>query len=119
MAEAALSQSEEEQVIERIVRNQLAIKELEEQNATLKAYFKTNQDAYPVGSNKTVGKFYVKASRNARIDNALAFAKLPARVFNSVSKKVVDTKAANAVLDPEQLASITKEFDPKIEVGLV
>lgn len=112
-----LTQTEEEQVAERIVRNQLAIKELEEENATLKQYFKSNE-AYPAGVTKEVGKFYIKVTANARVDDALARANLGLATYKRLSKTVIDGPMAKKILAPDQYAKIQKVYDNKIEIGL-
>lgn len=113
-----ISLTEEEQALEIIVRNQLLIAELEEQNKTLKTFFKERQEAYPVGSKKEVGKFYIKVTKNSRVDNALALKYLSANVYNRLIKKVIDPVAAKRSLTPEQYAKISKVYENKIEVGL-
>jgi hypothetical protein len=113
-----LTQTEEEQVAERIVRNQLAIKELEEENTLLKQYFK-GSDAYPAGETKEVGKFYIKVTKNTRVDDGLARASLPASEYNRLSKQVIDGTLAKKVLSAERYAKIQKVYDNKIEIGLI
>lgn len=113
-----LEQSEEEQVLELITRNQLEIKRLQEENDQLKGFFKGNSNAYPVGR-KEVGKFYIQVSENRRVDDKLARETLDSEVYERVSKQVVDTAKAKRFLTEEQYASIQKVYDNKIEVGLV
>ena len=113
-----LTTAEEEAVLELIVRNQLKIKELTEQNDTLKAYYKQSDTAYPAGTYREVGKFYVRVSENTRIDDTLAKSVLKPSVYERVSKRVIDTKRAAAILDEESKQKIRKVFDNKIEVGL-
>lgn len=113
-----LTQSEEEQVLERIVRNQIQIKELEAENATLKGFFKQSPEGYPAGSRKTVGKFYIQVSENKRIDDALAQKVLTPVQYRGVSKTVINVTLAKAILAPPMLEKITKKFENKIEIGL-
>lgn len=113
-----ITQTEEERALELIVRNQLKIAELEEQNRTLKAFFKERNAEYPTGSKKEVGKFYIKVSSNTRVDDALARLHLNSRVYNNLTKTVIDSVKAKRALTPEQYAKISKVYDNKIEVGL-
>lgn len=115
-----LDQTEEEQVIERIVRNQLEIKRLQEENDTLKAYFKERDNSYPAGTRREVGKFYVQISENTRIDDKLAKSVLSASEYNAVSNRVIDSQAARKrfMFKPDILNAITKKFDNRVEVGL-
>jgi len=115
--EAPLSAKEEEKVLEIIVRNQLEIKRLQEENDTLKLYYKQSPTAFPAGFIKKVGKFYVRVSSNTRIDDALAKA-LGTRTYERITRRVVDAKLAKANLNQSDLAQITKTFENKIEVGL-
>lgn len=113
-----ITQTEEERALELIVRNQLKIAELEEENKLLKGFFKERKDAYPAGATKEVGKFYIKVSTNRRVDNALALSKLSSLQYKQVSKTVIDPVAAKRYLSPEKYAEIVKTYDNKIEVGL-
>lgn len=113
-----LTPDEEEFALERIVRNQLTIKALEEENAQLKLFFKERSDDYPAGSMKRRGKFYIKVTTNSRIDQKLADTHLTMRERNSISKLTVDAAKARAYLSPEKLAQITKVYDNKLEIGI-
>lgn len=115
----SITLTEEEQALELIVRNQLKIAELEEENRTLKAFFKERDSAYPAGSKKEVGKFYIKVSTNQRVDDALAKLHLDGRTYQRLTKTVIDSVKAKRALTPEQYAKIQKTYDNKIEVGLL
>ena len=115
----ALTQCEEEAVLERIVRNQLLVKEIEEETALLKQFVKDRPEIYAAGTTKTVGRFYVKVSTNQRIDNELAARHLNSALFKRVSKTVIDPVVARRHLSAADLAKITKVYDNRIEVGLV
>lgn len=119
MSEEILSEDEETNVLERIVRNQLKIKELQEENDLLKTYYRQSPDGFPAGTRRQVGKFYVQVSSNTRLDDGLAKKELADNLYANVSKTVLDTTKAKRVLTEETLAKITKVFDNKIEVGLV
>lgn len=113
-----LSMGELESVMERIVRNNLAIKEIEAENEALKGFFKGNP-AFEAGTTVTSGKFYVKVSTNRRIDDALARRVLTGPQYSSVSKISVDPIKARRTLPETTLAKITKVYDNRIEIGLV
>jgi hypothetical protein len=113
-----LAPDEEEQLAERIFRNQLRISELQEENDTLKTYFKKNATIFPAGTNKTFGKFYVKITSNSRVDDALAKANLTINTYKRFAKTVIDGAAAKRGLDPNTYAKIIKKYDNKVEVGL-
>ena len=113
-----LTQTEEEIALERIVRNQLAIKELEAENEQLKQFFKDRPEAYPAGSALERGKFYIKITKSTRIDDKLAREHLPWAKYTRVSKQVVDTTAARRILSDAELEKITKTYDNRIEIGL-
>lgn len=113
-----LEKTEEEQVIEILVRNQLEIKRLQEENDKLKSFFKGNEAAYPVGR-REVGKFYIQVTENKRVDDKLAQSALLPGDYRAVTKQVIDTATAKRVLTEDQYASIQKKYDNKIEVGLI
>jgi len=113
-----LTQTEEEIALERIVRNQLAIKELEAENEQLKQFFKDRPEQYPAGAALERGKFYIKITKSTRIDDKLARDNLSAARYRSVSKMTVDTTAARRYLNETELAKITKTYDNRIEIGL-
>lgn len=114
-----LEQSEEQAVLERIVRAQLLKKQLEEEIELLKGYFKERPEAYPAGATITRGKFYVKVSENGRIDDTLAREVLGLSGYRQVAKLTVDPKLARRRLSGEQIEQITKKFANRLEVGLV
>jgi hypothetical protein len=114
----ALTPTEQEAILERIVRNQLTIKELEAENAALKDFFKADPALKP-GTTIEVGKFYLRSSANTRIDNTLAQSKLTTTEKRHIMKSVVDPALARRYLTPEALAKITKTYDNRIEVGLL
>jgi hypothetical protein len=113
-----LNMDEEGLLLEQIVRNKLEIERLQAENDTYVQYFKDRPDAYPTGTKKEIGKFYVKVSTNQRIDDALARKNLKVAEYNKLTKKVIDTTLARKILAEDQLAKITKVFENKIEVGL-
>lgn len=115
--EEALSHDEESAVLERIVRNQLAMKELQEETDMLKQFFKDRPERYTVGTH-TRGRFYVKITTNTRIDQKLAEKALSPMKLRSISSLKVDSAKARAILDEVQLAKITKTYDNKLEIGL-
>jgi chaperone required for assembly of F1-ATPase len=112
-----LSQTEEEAALERIVRNQLKIAELNAENDTLKGFFKGNS-AYPAGTKKEVGKFYIKVTTNTRVDDGLARINLDSRTYNRLTKKVIDGTLAKKSLGSDAYAKIVKTYDNRIEIGL-
>lgn len=113
-----LEKTEEEQVLEILVRNQLEIKRLQEENDKLKSFFKGNEAAYPVGR-REVGKFYIQVTENKRVDDKLARSVLPGSDYKLACKTVIDSTFAKRVLTEDQYASIQKKFENKIEVGLI
>lgn len=113
-----LDAQEEEQVLDRFVRNQIKIKELEEENATLKTYFKERPTDYPAGLNKKVGRFYIKVTGQTRVNDALARKTLPVAVYKRLSKQVIDGPAAKKALTPEEYAAILNTYDNRLEIGL-
>lgn len=113
-----LEQSEEQAVLERIVRAQLLKKQIEEEIELLKGYFKERPEVYPAGATITRGKFYVKVSENRRIDDALARKLLSGPAYRRIMKTVVDPKLARRYLAPEDVQKITKKFANRLEVGL-
>lgn len=115
--EEALSASEETGILERYVRNQLAMKELAEENERIKAFFKQDANETTYGR-REVGKFYIQTSRNARVDDKLARTVLGDQ-YDSMTKQVIDTALAKRNMTPEQYETIQKVGEPKIEIGLV
>lgn len=113
-----IDHNEESALFERIVANQLQIAELQAENDKLKDFIRTNPELYPVGTQKSVGKFYVKVMKNERIDDALARKALGSDTYDMVAKTTLDTRKARTFLNEEDLAKITKTFEPKVEVGL-
>lgn len=112
-----LSEAEMEAALERFVRNQLAIAALTEEQEAIKGYFK-GATTLPAGTQKTLGKFYIKVTSHTRIDQKLAEKELEHSQLRKVSKLVVDPAKARAVLSEEQLDAITKRYDNRIEIGL-
>lgn len=60
----------------------------------------------------------VRVTPNTRIDDKLARETLPDEVYESVSKRTIDTSKARAHLTSAALAKITKTYDNKVEVVL-
>lgn len=60
----------------------------------------------------------VKVTPNTRIDDKLALEHLAPEVYNTVSKRTIDTAKARAFLSDAELGAITKHFDNKVEVKL-
>lgn len=112
-----LTNDEMEAALERFVRNQLAIAELNAEQETIKGFFKA-QETLPAGTSKTIGKFYIRITSNTRIDQKLAEQKLSYPALKSVSKLVVDPVLARKRLDADVLAKITKVYENRIEIGL-
>lgn len=113
-----LAQTDEERALERIARNQLLIAELTAENDQLKTFFKERSDAYPAGTLKRVGKFYIKVSAGTRLDDTLAQQHLSTSEYKRVSKLTLDTKKARAFLTSTTLEKITKKFENRIEIGI-
>lgn len=114
----SLTASELEAAMEQFVRNQLAIKELEERQDAIKGFFKGNP-AFEAGTTVTSGKFYVRVSSNQRIDDALAKRVLTSVQYKNVSKTVVDPVKARKLLAASTVEKITKVYENRIEIGLV
>lgn len=108
----------EEQVLERIVRNKIMMEELAAENATLTEYFRERSDEYAAGTVKRVGKFYIRVTKNERIDDTLAKKNLDANTYRQLSKTVIDSTRARHYLQPSLLDKITKKYDNRIEIGL-
>lgn len=113
-----LTFDEEAAAMEQIVRNQLAIRELEEQNAMLKQFFKDRPERYPAGTNLKRGKFKLIVTSNSRIDQKLADKELSYRDMQRVTKKVVDPSLARRYLTDEQLEKITKKYENRLTFEL-
>jgi len=118
MADEVLSVSEEEEVMEAIVRLDMQIKELTEKKETLKAFFKQRDKLYPAGTKKQVGKFELIVTSNTRVDDALAKRNLPTNRYRAVTKMSVDPVKARKYLTPEEYAQVVKTYDNRIEVKL-
>lgn len=112
-----LSEAEMEAALERYVRNQLAITALNEEQEAIKGYFK-GATSLPAGTQKTLGKFYIKVTSHTRIDQKLAEKELDHSTLRRVSKLTVDPAKARAVLSEKELEAITKRYDNRIEIGL-
>lgn len=101
---------------EQIVRAQLERDELDAKISTLKGYFREGRTAdYEREGRPTI---IVKVTGNSRIDDKLAQEKLDPDVYVTVSKLSIDTAKARAFLPADTLASITKNYDNKVEVKL-
>lgn len=61
----------------------------------------------------------VKVSPNKRVDDRLAQENLPSDVYETVSKRTIDTAKARAFLTSDDLDKITKVYDNKVEIKLV
>lgn len=112
----ALNQNEFEGVLEKYVRNKMAIEALQEEQDQIKAFFKQDEPEY---GKKVFGRFYVQTTANKRVDDKLAREYLDADVYEDVSKTVVDGTLARRVLSGEDYEEIQKTFAPKIEIGIV
>lgn len=112
----ALTGAELEGVLEKYVRNKMAMEALAEENETIKGYFKQDN---PEFGKKVFGRFYIQTSRNARVDDKLAREQLDDDAYQAVSKQVVDGTKAKRVLSGDVYESIQKESAPKIEIGIV
>lgn len=117
MSTEFLTATEVDATLELIVRKQLAIKELQEEVDTLKNYFR-DEERLPAGTTFTSGKFFVKVTENKRIDDKLAQTVLGFG-YHKVTKEVVDTKKARALLSESDLAKIEKRYENKVEVGML
>ena len=113
-----LALDEEQQVLDRLVRNQIKIKELTEENDLLKGYFKQRPDTYPAGLKKKVGQFYIKITGQTRVNDSMARKVLPVAVYKRLSKQVIDGPAAKKALTEAEYEAIITTYDNRIEVGL-
>lgn len=104
---------------EEIARVNIQIAELTEYKNTLLSVFKNADTNLPP---RTVpysfGKVDVKVSAAGRIDDGLARRNLSVELYKSVCKQSIDTTLARKVLTDEQVSSITKKYDNKIEIKL-
>jgi len=113
-----LNSADEAAILEQFVRNKLAIEELEAQQNTIKTFFKERAEAYPAGTDRKNGKFYIKITENKRVDDTLARRHLTATQYRQLTKTVVDGTLARKVLSEKDYAKIVKHYDHKIEIGL-
>ncbi len=113
----ALAHDEEGMAMEQIIRNQIAIRELEEQNAMLKQFFKDRPEQYPAGTKIKRGNLVLTVSPNTRIDTKLAEKELTSREWASVSKRVVDPTLARRYLTDEKIEKISKKYENKLTFG--
>lgn len=113
-----LAHDEEAMALEQIVRNQLAIAELEEQNAMLKQFFKDRPEQYPVGTKIQRGKFTLSVSAFSRIDQKLAEQVLNPSELVLVSSMKVDSTKARRYLEDELIEKISKQYDNRLTFGL-
>lgn len=111
----ALTGAELEGVLEKFVRNKMAMEALAEENETIKGYFKQDN---PEFGKKVFGRFYIQTSRNARVDDKRAQEVL-GEDYASLTKTVIDGTKAKRALSPDQYELIQKESAPKIEIGIV
>lgn len=114
-----LNVSEAEQVLERIVRNQITIRELEEENDALKGFFKDRPDTYDAGTTKIFGRFFIRVSRNQRFDPVAAAKAYPESKYKHLYKSVIDSKLVRQYLGAERAEAVSKKYDNRIEIGLV
>lgn len=108
---------DEYDVAEAIVRKQLEIKELTEQVNGLKSFFRQQEESVTL-TREGRPDLFVQVTPNARLDSSLAETYLDLETWRKVSKEVLDTALARRILSPEELAKITKTFEPKIEVKI-
>lgn len=111
----ALTGAELEGVLEKYVRNKMAMEALAEENETIKGYFKQDN---PEFGKKVFGRFYIQTSRNARVDDKLAREVL-GDDYGMLTKTVIDGVKAKRQMTPEAYEMIQKESAPKIEIGIV
>lgn len=102
---------------EQIVRAQLQRDALDEQIASLKSHFRDSKTAELEREGRPT--ISIRVTPNKRIDDKLAQERLSAEDYNTVSKRTIDTAKARAFLSDEQIASIEKVYDNKVEVKLV
>lgn len=111
-----LTQTEEEQLLELVVRSQLEIARLEEVVKNAKSFFK-QEALYPAGTNKEVGKFYIKVGESKRVDDKLARTVL-GEDYKVFTKETIDGIKAKRELAPDVYAKIQKTYENRIEIGL-
>lgn len=111
----ALNQNEFEGVLEKFVRNKMAIEALQEEQDQIKAFFKQDEPEY---GKKVFGRFYVQTTANKRVDDKLARDVLGLE-YEGITKTVVDSALAKRVLSGDDYEKIQKTFAPKIEIGIV
>ena len=103
-------------VARRIAENNLAIKELTDQNNELKEYFRqmdTGQHPFEREGQPTL---IVKVSGNSRIDDKLARDYLQPGMYSDVARMSIDPVIARRLLDPADIEKITKQYGNKIEI---
>lgn len=104
---------------EEIARINIEIAELTEYKNELLSVFKNpNTNLPPRTQPYEFGKVDVKVSASGRIDDGLAKRLLPEAIYSLVSKQTIDTAKARKALSEEEIASITKQYDNKIEIKL-
>lgn len=111
----ALTGPEFEGILEKYVRNKMAMEELQAEQDQIKAFFKQDDPEY---GKKVFGRFYVQTTANKRVDDKLAKEVL-GNDYGLYTKTVIDSAAAKRRLAPDTYEQIQKTFDPKIEIGIV
>ena len=102
-----------------IARINVQIAELTEyKNQLLEVFKNPDTDLPPRSEPYDFGDVEVKVSTNVRLDDGLARRNLTPANYEIVSKTTLDTGKARKVLTADELATITKTFDNKIEVRL-
>ena len=112
------SDIEEYDVAEQIVRDKLEIQRLTERVASLTQYWRQNDTGTAVLTREGRPDIIVRVSPNSRIDDKLAREQLSAQDYKRVVKSSIDTTKARALLSPEAISRITKNYDHKVEVSL-
>lgn len=115
-----LSADEEEAILERIVRNQLEIQRLQEENDTLKGFYKQDGQQFKAGTYREVGKFYIRVTENRRLDEALIREVMPESNYSGYYKSVPDTAKIKRTFGQNEahMKKLYKTFANRIEVGL-
>jgi hypothetical protein len=105
-------------VAERIIRNKMEIARLSDENAELTRFFRQDDTGTSTLSRDGRPNIVVKVMGNSRIDDTLAKKVLDEATYTGLSKRVIDSAKARAMLDGDTLAQITKTFDNKISIDL-
>lgn len=110
-----LTELEEMALLERIVTEEIKVREMQERIEEMKNYFR--DDSRFVGPQKIENdRFTVSVTETRRVSGTLAKQKLDSDMYNNLLSPAFDSKKAKLVLTEEEYASIQTVGKPTVKI---